>query len=82
MTKTPVLSSATDSIYNSIQEIRTLAENYKDAEDKSSLNLQSLDILLKYKVIEPDNAYNLILSGKLNIDGAEELVNTYRQKSE
>lgn len=75
--KTPLLSDATGSIYKSIQEISTLANGYKEAEDKNEVNLQSLNILLKYKVIEPNNAKTLVESGKLNINGADALIDSY-----
>ena len=75
--KTPVLSDATNSVYKSIQEISDLAKNYKDIEDKNALNLQALNIVLKYKVIQPENAQSLVDSGKLKMDGAEALIKSY-----
>ena len=75
--KTPLLSDATDSIYKSVQEISTLAKSYKDVEDKKELNLQALNILLKYKVIELENAKSLVESDKLKIDGADALIDSY-----
>ena len=77
LTSTPLLSNATNSIYNSVNEITTLAENYKDAEDKGELNLKALDIIIKYKVIDVKNASILVKSGKLKIDGANELIEKY-----
>lgn len=75
--KTPILSTATESVYKSIQEIYSLAKNFKDEDDRNQLNLQSLNILLKYKVIEPNNASSLVESGKLKIEGADTLINSY-----
>ena len=75
--KSPILSDATNSVYSSIQEIHTLANEYKDSKDKEILNLQALNVLLKYKIIEPESAESLVKSGKLKIDGAEELIDSY-----
>ena len=77
LTKTPVLSDATNAIYNSIEEIHKLAKNYKEAEDKNELNLQALNVLLKYKVIDPENADKLVKLDKLNIEGADVLIESY-----
>ena len=76
---TPILSDATDSVYNSIEEIHELAKEYKEVDDKSELNLQALNILLKYKVIEPENALSLVEKGKLKIEGADVLIKSYME---
>lgn len=80
--KTPVLSNITEPTYKSIQEIHDLAKEYKEAEDKSQLDLQALNILLRYNVIEPQNAYSLVESGKLKIEGAKALIDSYLDKQD
>lgn len=77
LTKTPLLSNATSGVYNSLQEIYTLAENYKDSSDRDRVNLEALDILLKYKMIDKNNAMVLVNTGKLSMPGVEELINRY-----
>lgn len=74
---TPILGSAISPVYDSLKEIYSVAENYKDATDKAEANLKSFDVLLKYKVISPENADVLVKSGKLNMPGADELVQKY-----
>lgn len=80
LTKTPVLSNATKSLNTSVDEIYDVAEKYKDSKDRNQANLEALQILLKYKIISPDNAENLVKSGKLNIKGSDTLIEKYKLK--
>ena len=80
LTKTPVLSNATKSLNTSVNEIYDVAEKYKDSKDRNQANLEALQILLKYKIISPDNAENLVKSGKLNIKGSDTLIEKYKLK--
>ena len=73
LSNTPFLKDAIEPIYNSLQDMYKVAEKYKDSEDKNSANLESLEILLKYNVLE------LIDNGKLTIDGSKELVDKYEK---
>lgn len=79
LTDTPILSSAISPIYNSWMDIRVVAENYKDAENREEANLESFEILLKYKVIDPANAQVLIDNDKLTMEGVQELVSKYAE---
>ena len=77
LTKTPILSNSVEPIRKSMDEIYELAERYKDSADKESVNLQALDILLKYKVLDVENARNLKDSGKLNINNIDSVLEKY-----
>lgn len=79
LANTPVLGQAVKPVYNSLKEIYDVAEHYKDEEDKDKANLESLDILMKYNVIEPKNVEILHSSGKLKMAGVEELVEKYNK---
>lgn len=79
LTKTPVLSNAVDPFYNAITEIFEVANTYKDAENKTEANLQSLDILLKYKILDIESADYLVENKKLEIDGVETVLSKYRK---
>lgn len=79
LSNTPFLKDAIEPIYNSLQDMYKVAEKYKDSEDKNSANLESLEILLKYNVLEPQSARVLIDNGKLTIDGSKELVDKYEK---
>lgn len=75
--KTPILGDAVRPVYGSITEIYKVAENYKDASDRDQANLESLDILLKYKVLDTKSARTLLNKGKLNMKGAEGVITKY-----
>ena len=77
LTKTPVLSDATEGIYKSLEEIYNVANEYKDNGDKTNVNLEAFDILLKYKILDVENANVLITNNKLNIPGADEVLKKY-----
>lgn len=79
LTKTPLLGSAINPIYNSFKEIIETADRYKDATDRDEANLESLNILLKYEVISAENAQALVDSGKLKMTGTTELIGKYRK---
>ena len=46
--------------------------------NKNECNMDALDIMLKYNVLKPDVAEKLINSGKVNINGALDIVNKYK----
>ncbi len=77
LTDTPILGSAISPIYNSWMEIREVAVNYKDKENREEANLECFEILLKYKVIDSANAQVLIDNNKLTIKGAQGVVDKY-----
>ncbi len=77
---TPILGEAIKPVYSSLKEIYDVADHYKDEKDKDKANLESLDILMKYNVIEPKNVEILHASGKLKMQGVEELIEKYSKK--
>lgn len=79
LSKTPILGNAVNPIYNSFKEIVQVADNYKNNTDRDEANLESLNILLKYEVISPENAESLVDSGKLSFIGAKELISKYKK---
>lgn len=79
LTKTPVLAKVSEPIYNSAKEIYDLANEYKDSTDKEALNLQALDILLKYDIVEVNNVDILIEKNKLNIENIDTVLEKYRE---
>lgn len=81
LSKTPILGSAISPIYDSLKEIYAVAEDYKDSEDRDAANLESLDILLKYKVLDVENAKVLYNTGKLNMPGFDEVIDKYEKEN-
>lgn len=80
--KTPILSTAISPVYDSLKEIYKVAENYKDSTDRDKANLECLDILLKYKVLDPSNAETLVESGKLAMPGIESVIDKYKDATD
>lgn len=78
LTKTPILGNAVKPVYKSLQEIYSVAHEYKDSADKNAANLEALNIILKYKVLDVDNADKLVSEGKLNIENIETVLVKYR----
>lgn len=77
--KTPVLSSYVVDSYNSIVEVYDICVRDEEKEDKTAANLESLGVLLKYKVISVESADKLVDSEKLNIEGAKDVIDIYRK---
>lgn len=75
----PILSSSSESISNSINEINDLSEELSRGKiDKNEANLQTMDILLKYKIVSPKTAKQLVALDKLDgISGLEEVIESY-----
>lgn len=81
LSDTPILASAVSPIYDSVKEIYEVAEDYRDSTDRNAANLECLDVLLKYKVLDTKNADALVESGKLEMPGIEEVIDKYRTES-
>ena len=77
MTKSPVISNITNDYYESFEEIYGLKDKYENS-NKDEYNKEALDILLKYKLITPESANNLVEQGKLDFNGAKEIIESYR----
>ncbi len=61
------------------KEIDNLKEAYKNNEDKNSFNLDSLDLLLKYNIIDIKSAEKLYHKGKFRaINNIESVLDKYR----
>ena len=78
LNNTPLLSEKVSNAYNSVDEVLSMASKYQDTEDKNEYNKEALDILLKNKFITVDAATKLIEKEKLEITGAEEILNKYK----
>ncbi len=81
LANTPIMSSAISPIYDSLVEIYEVAEDYRDSTDRDAANLECLDVLLKYKVLDADNADVLVANGKLKMPGIEGVIDKYRAKA-
>ena len=78
---TPILSNLTNDTINSIDEVNDLIEEYKTSKkiiDKK-FDLESLDILLKYKIVSIDSMKELQNRNKIKIN-IDELIEKYEEK--
>ncbi|MBR3363018.1 MAG: CvpA family protein [Bacilli bacterium] len=75
---TPILSNLTDDIVTVFDEFSSLKDEYKNTKDGNKFNYDSLDLLLKYKIVKTETVEKLINSGKLHIDGSNKLLNKYK----
>ena len=78
---TPVLSGIVGDTYNSIKEVYDVCLLYENVKDKDTGNLESLDILLKYEILNVKSADELITVKKITTPGANEVVNKYRKET-
>ncbi len=77
---TPILSKSAEGISSSISEVYLLGEDLSKGNiGKNEANCRTLDILLKYNVVDADTAEDLILLDKLDgISGLQEVVEKYQ----
>lgn len=76
---TPVLSNLASDSYKSITEIYDIALKNENKTDKNEANLDGLKVLLKYEILSPTSAKNLVDNGKLKIEGAMDVINEYEK---
>ena len=75
MTSSPVLSDLTKEYYNSFKDIISIKDT--NIHNKKEYNLKTLEIMLKHHIVKKEAVENLIDRGKLNIEGAEEVLKKY-----
>ncbi len=76
---TPILAGSADNISSSINEVYTLGEELSKGNiSKNEANLETMDILLKYKIVSPETARQLIVLDKLDgISGLDSVIQKY-----
>ena len=76
-----VLSDKAKNISDVLDEFSSLAEKYKNSENPNEFNLETLDLFLKYKITTKENVEKLKESGKIKIDGLDELLKKYEMQT-
>lgn len=76
---TPILAGSAENISRSINEVYTLGEDLSKGDiSKNEANLETMDILLKYKIVSPETARQLIVLDKLDgISGFDSVIKRY-----
>lgn len=77
--KTPILAASSKNISTSINEVYELGENLSTGDiSKNEANVKTMNILLKYKVVSPKTARQLVALDKLDgISGLEDVIEKY-----
>lgn len=75
LNSTPVLSQMVDSEKGAFDEIYYLKNNYKEKDDE--YNKKVFETLIKYRVISPNTARELVNNQKIKIDGSDEIIKKY-----
>ena len=75
---TPVLSGFTSKTVKVTDEFTDLIDKYQTSTSVNGFNLEALDVLLKYKVIDVKSVDHLFELNKLQMDNMESVVGKYR----
>lgn len=75
---TPYLSDTTQETFKTIDDIYTSIKNDYDPKNTDVCDAEIFDLLLKYKVVTPDDAEKIIKQDKISFEGASEIVNNYK----
>lgn len=78
LSKTPILSGVLDKTTNVIEEFVVLKDKYATEDNANQFNLEALDVLLKYNVVDVKAIDKLDSKGKLSIDKIETILQKYR----
>ncbi len=76
---TPVLSQVAGNFVNTFQDLYELGNDYYEQQmDENTLNLKSIEVMLKHKIITPDYIVKLVDAHKIDVVGIDNIVNNYR----
>ena len=76
LSSTPVLSNISSNMVNTINDIYELTKDSTKL-DENTLDLESIDLMLKHKLISKSYVEKLIDAKKLNVSGIENILNKY-----
>lgn len=79
--KTPVLPEYSRDVKEAANEIYDLWADYEKYDDKNKFNQETLEIVLKYDILKPETAEKLVSSNKLQITGANEIIDKYKEEN-
>ena len=67
LARTPVISGIAAPTYLALDEIYKLQKDYANTEDKEQYNIESLRILVKYRIVSKDQARKFVNDGKIKL---------------
>lgn len=74
-TSSPVLSNISNEYFTAFKDIINVSTDIKG--DKNRYNLECLDILLRYNIVDKESVIGLLDSGKLVVPGASDILKKY-----
>ena len=83
LNNTPVLSNNVSGTYNTMEDIYKLKDKYEASKDKdwNAMSRDSVEVMLKYKVVTTDYLKTLKDAGRLNINGVDQVIKKYENKN-
>ncbi len=75
---TPLMSNFANGIVTTVNDIYEVGKGYTNQENPEQLNKETIEIMLKHKVITADYVAKLVDAGKIEILGIENIINQYR----
>lgn len=79
LNSTPILSQVSQGFVDTFNDLYELGKEYSDNQmSENDLNLASIDVMLKHKVITPNYVLKLVDNNKIDIVGIDSVVNKYR----
>ena len=78
LNSTPILTNVVSGMGDTVTDVYKLIENNKDLKDKDQINRETINIMLKHKVIRVKHVEKLIERGKINVPGIDTVLNQYR----
>ena len=78
--KTPLISNMFGEKMEFLDEFVSLKERYKNTDSATQFNYDTLDLFLKYDIIDINSAKKLREKNKLKIDGIDNLLKKYEVK--
>lgn len=80
LNKTPILSKLIDKPMKTINEFSGIKEKYESDTNANEFNLETLDLFLKYDVVDIDTVDKLVENKKINIKGINKVLSKYRKE--
>lgn len=79
LNSTPLLSQVSQGFVDTFNDLYELGKDYTDNKlNENDLNLSSIDVMLKHKIITPNYVLELVEADKINIVGIDNIINKYR----
>ena len=79
LNNTPILSQMVDKSIKVINEFSELKEKYEKEENSNEFNRETLDLFLKYDVINVNSVETLVKKDKLKIQNVDEIIKKYKE---